>query len=124
TYFSQNYNFHWRTNYKSGFNFLLGTNWDITKVKSADFESSYNNVFNFLELYYKIGKLDLKTVTEHYHFGNLEKNNKNHVFLDFESSYTIKENYIISLRANNILNKKEFTSYNISDIGYSTMSYS
>lgn len=122
--YSQNYNLEWATGYKEGFNFLLGTEWYFNKIKSPDFSNNFNNTFSYLELYYTRGKLDLKTVTEHYHFGNLDKNNKDHFFVDFESSYTMKDKYTIGLRANNILNKKKFTTYRISDIGYSTMSYS
>lgn len=122
--YSQNYNLEWSTGYKEGFNFLLGSELYINKVKSPDFQSNYNNIFNFMEFYYTSKGVNLKAVSEHYYFGNLNINKRNHYFIDFESSYTIKEKYIISLRANNILNKKNFTTYNISDIGYSTTSYS
>lgn len=121
---NQSYKFEWATAMKNSINFRFETDWRFTKVKSPDFTNSYNNVFSYIELFHQIGNLELKTVTEHYYFGNLDKDNRNHYFIDFESSYTIKENYIISLRANNILDKKDFTTYNISDIGYSTMSYS
>lgn len=123
-YYSHNYNFQWRTNYVSGFNFLVSTEWYFSKVKSPDFSSNYNNNFNLLELYYTIGKFNIKAVGEHYHFGNLERNNRDHLFIDFESSYNINDKYTISIRGNNLLNKKEFATYSISDIGYSTSTYS
>jgi len=122
--YSQSYKFEWATAMRNSINFRFETEWQFTKIKSPDLTNSYNNVFSFIESFHQIGKLQLKAVTEHYYFGNLDKDNRNHYFIDFESSYTIKENYTISLRANNILNKKDFTTFNISDIGYSTMSYS
>lgn len=122
-YYSHNYNFQWRTNYVSGFNFLVSTDWYFSNVESPDFRSNYNNTFNLLELYYTIGKFNFKVAGEHYHFGNLEKNNKDHLFIDFESSYNLNDKYMITIRGTNLLNKKEFGTYRISDIGYTTSTY-
>ncbi|UUV20992.1 TonB-dependent receptor [Paenimyroides aestuarii] len=122
---NQRYNMEWRTSFKSPFNFHIGSEWNRSKVKSPDFENSFTNVFNFLDVYYKIGELlDIKAVTEHYYFGNLAANQRNHVFLDFEATYKFKgDKYTLGLRGNNLFNKQNFTTFNVSDIGYSSTSY-
>ncbi|WCM43596.1 TonB-dependent receptor (plasmid) [Flavobacterium sp. CBA20B-1] len=123
-YYSQNYNFQWRTNYRTGFNFSMSSEFTFDKVESPDFINNFNNNFNVLELYYLLGKFNFKILGEHYHFGNLENNNKDHLFIDFETSYNINDKYTITLRGNNLLNKKNFSTYRISDIGYTTSTYS
>ena len=124
-YAGNRYNFEWRTNFKTAFNFHLGTEWNYSKVTSPDFENSYTNGFGFLDLFYKINnRFDLKAVTEYYYFGSLEQNQRNHVFLDFEATYKIKgDKWTVGLRGNNLLNKQNFTTYYVSDIGYSSTSY-
>ena len=124
-YQTQQYNVEWRTNFKSAFNFHLGTEWTQSKVTSPDFKNSYTNGFSFLDLFYKIDeRLDIKAVTEHYYFGNLSENQRNHVFLDLEATYKFKEDkWTLRLRANNLFNKQNFTSYYVSDLGYSSTSY-
>lgn len=124
-YGTQRYNFEWRSNFKTAFNFHLGTEWTRSKVTSPDFENSYTNGFSFLDLFYKIDeRLDIKAVTEYYYFGSLDKNQRNHAFLDLEASYKLKgDKWTLGLRGNNLLNKQNFTTYYVSDIGYSSTSY-
>lgn len=124
-YQTQQYLVEWRSNFKTAFNFHVGTEWTQSKVTSPDFENSYKNGFSFLDLFYKIDeRLDIKAVTEHYYFGNLAENQRNHVFLDLEASYKFKDDkWTVSLRGNNLFNKQNFTSYYINDLGYSTTSY-
>lgn len=124
-YANQRYNMEWRTNFKSPFNFHIGSEWNRSKVKSPDFENSFTNVFNFLDLFFKIDEtLDIKAVTEHYYFGNLAENQRNHIFLDFEATYKFKgDKWTLALRGNNLFNKQNFTTFNVSDIGYSSTSY-
>jgi len=115
----------WRTNFKSPFNFHIGSEWNYSKVKSPDFTNNFTNGLSFLDLFYKIdNQLDIKAVTEHYYFGNLSENQRNHVFLDLEATYKFKDDkWTLSLRGNNLFNKQNFTTYNVSDIGYSNTSY-
>ncbi|MEG0850466.1 MAG: TonB-dependent receptor [Flavobacterium sp.] len=122
---SQQYNFEWRSNFKTAFNFHLGTEWTLSKVKSPDFENSYTNGFSFLDLFFKVDeKLDIKAVTEYYYFGNLAEKQPNHVFLDLEATYKFSgDKWTLGLRGNNLFNKQNFTTYNVTDIGYSTNSY-
>lgn len=124
-YANQRYNFEWRTNFKTAFNFHLGTEWTHSKVTSPDFENSYTNGFSFLDLFYKIDeRLDIKAVTEYYYFGSLDKKQRNHAFLDLEAAYKLKgDQWTIGLRGNNLFNKTNFTTYYVSDTGYSITSY-
>lgn len=124
-YASQQYNFEWRSNFKTAFNFHLGTEWTRSKVTSPDFENSYTNGFSFLDLYYKIDeRLDIKAVTEYYYFGSLDKDQRNHAFLDLEASYKLKgDKWTLGLRGNNLFNKQNFTTYYVTDLGYSSTSY-
>ncbi|WLD23150.1 carboxypeptidase-like regulatory domain-containing protein [Flavobacterium dauae] len=124
-YTSQQYNFEWRSNFKTAFNFHLGTEWTRSKVASPDFENSYTNGFSFLDLYYKIDeRLDIKAVTEYYYFGSLDKDQRNHAFLDLEASYKLKgDKWTLGLRGNNLFNKQNFTTYYVTDLGYSSTSY-
>jgi len=124
-YGTQRYNFEWRSNFKTAFNFHLGTEWTRSKVTSPDFENSYTNGFSFLDLYYKIDEqLDIKAVTEYYYFGSLDKDQRNHAFLDLEASYKLKgDKWTLGLRGNNLFNKQNFTTYYVTDLGYSSTSY-
>lgn len=124
-YNNQRYNFEWRTNFKIPFNFHIGSEWNRSKVTSPDFENSFTNIFNFLDLFFKVDEtLDIKAVTEHYYFGNLAKNQRNHIFLDLEATYKFKgDKWTLALRGNNLFNKQNFTTFNVSDIGYSSTSY-
>lgn len=73
---------------------------------------------------YKTGdNFTMKLSTEHYNFGGLDKFN-DYFFSDFESSYSFKDKkHIVTLNARNLFNTETFTTYSISDIGYSTNSY-
>ncbi|RRJ90342.1 hypothetical protein EG240_08810 [Paenimyroides tangerinum] len=124
-YESLRYNLAWRTNFKTAFNFHLGTEWTESKVQSPGFENTNLNGFSFLDLFYKLNdRLDVKAVTEHYYFGNLEKNQRDYFFLDIEATYKLKgDKYTIGLKANNVFNTEKFTTFNASDVGYSTTSY-
>lgn len=122
---NQRYNIEWRTNFKTAFNFHIGSEWNYFNVKSPDFENSYTNGFSFLDLFYKMDeRIDIKVVTEYYYFGSLDKKQRNHAFLDLEATYKLKgDQWTIGLRGNNLFNKTNFTTYHVSDIGYSTNSY-
>jgi len=120
---SQNYNLSWRSNFNGAFNFNIGTDWNFYQTDSEQtFRNSTKN--SFLDLMYKQGDyFTLKIRTEHYNFGGLDKYN-NYFFNDIESSYFFNDKkYIISLDARNLFNVKTFTSYTISDYGYSSTSY-
>src|SRR5690606_33048367 len=107
------------------FNFHVGSEWTNSKVSSPDFKNGYTNGFSFLDLFYKIGeKLDIKAVTEYYYFGSLDKNQRNHAFVDFEATYKLKgDKWTFMLRGNNLLNKQNFTTYYVNDLGYSSNTY-
>jgi len=124
-FYNQQYNFEWRSNFKTAFNFHLGTEWTLSKVESPDFENNYTNGFSFLDLFFKVDeKLDVKAVTEYYYFGNLAEKQRDHIFLDLEATYKFSgDKWTLGLRGNNLFNKQNFTTYNVSDIGYSTNSY-
>ena len=122
---NKNITWEWRTNFKTALNFHIGTEWSFTKVKAPNFESDFTNGTSFLDIFYKIGEhLDAKAIVEHYYFGSLPTNQRSHWFLDLEASYKLKgDKWTVFLKGNNLFNKKEFTTFNVSDIGYSTRSY-
>lgn len=124
-YANQRYNIEWRTNFKTAFNFHIGSEWNYSNVQSPDLENNFTNGFSFLDLFFKVDeKLDVKAVTEHYYFGNLAANQRNHIFLDLEATYKFKgDKWTLALRGNNLFNKQNFTTFNVSDIGYSSTSY-
>src|SRR5690606_1579221 len=106
-YNSNDYRFEWRSNFNAAINFHFGTEWNFFQITSPDFENDYKNGFSFLDLFCKIDeRLDIKVITEHYFFGNLEKKQRNHAFLDLEATYKIKgDKWTIGLRGNNLFNK-------------------
>ncbi len=122
---NKNIHWEWRTNFKFPLNFHIGTEWSFTKIISPNFESDYTNATSFLDIFYKIDKrLDVKTSMEHYYFGSLPADQRNHWFLDIEASYKLNDgNWTIFLKGNNLFNNKEFTTFKVSDIGYQTQSY-
>lgn len=66
-----------------------------------------------LDLYYKIDeRLDIKVVAEYYYFGSLDRNQRNHAFLDVEATCKLKgDQWTLGLRGNNLFNKTNFTTY-------------
>jgi hypothetical protein len=121
--YGQNYKLGWRSSFKSAFNFNLGTEWRYSQVKS---DNTFKNTskFSFLDLMYAVtDKLDFKAKAEHYNFGGLDKYN-NYFFADLEAKYSLKKDtYSISLSGRNLFNTNVFTTYSVSDVGYSTNSY-
>ncbi|MDV6167521.1 TonB-dependent receptor [Flavobacterium sp. DG1-102-2] len=121
--YMQNYTLGWRSDFKAAFDFNIGTAWDYSQTKT---EMTFKNStkVSFLDLMYKSGKnFNMKLTTEHYNFGGLDRFN-DYFFSDFESSYSFKDQkYIITLNARNLFNTDTFTTYSISDTGYSTYSY-
>lgn len=124
-FYDISYKLSWKSNFRSDFNFLLGSEWSVSKVKSSNFENRFTNGFTFVDLYYDIGdRFKSKFVTEYYYFGNLPDNQKHHSFIDFEVTYRIiGDRYTVGIRGNNLLNKQNFTSFYATDIGYSTTTY-
>ncbi|RWW91629.1 TonB-dependent receptor [Flavobacterium cerinum] len=123
TSYNQNYTLGWNSDFKKAFDFSIGTEWNYSQTKS---ENTFRNStkISFLDLMYKTGdNFTMKLSTEHYNFGGLDKFN-DYFFSDFESSYSFKDKkYIVTLNARNLFNTETFTTYSISDIGYSTNSY-
>lgn len=115
----------WRSTFHSFFNFHAGGEWLFNKVETSDFTSDFVNGFNYLDLFFELNEhFNAKIVSEHYYFGNLPQNQRNHYFVDFETSYKFKgDKYTLSVRGNNLLNKTEFSTFYVSDLGYSTTSY-
>ncbi len=123
TSYNQNYTLGWRSDFKRAFDFNIGTEWNFTQNKSENtFKNSTKT--SFLDLMYKTGNnFTLKLKTEHYNFGGLDRYN-NYLFSDLETAYSFSDKkYIIGLDARNLFNTTTFTTYNISDFGYSTNSY-
>lgn len=123
TSYNQNYTLGWNSDFKKAFDFSIGTEWNYSQTKS---ENTFRNStkISFLDLMYKTGdNFTMKLSTKHYNFGGLDKFN-DYFFSDFESSYSFKDKkYIVTLNARNLFNTETFTTYSISDIGYSTNSY-
>lgn len=123
TSYNQNYTVGWNSDFKGAFDFKIGTEWNYSQTKS---ENTFKNStkISFLDLMYKTGdNFTMKLSTEHYNFGGLDKFN-DYFFSDFESSYSFKDKkYIVTLNARNLFNTETFTTYSISDTGYSTNSY-
>nr|WP_317632250.1 outer membrane beta-barrel protein [uncultured Flavobacterium sp.] len=118
--------FNWRTNFNGNFNFSLGSEWNKSYIKAPNFSNDFTNGFSYLDLYYDLNsRFELKSTLEHYYFGNLASAQRNHFFLDFMATYKFKnDKYTLSLTGKNLFNKKEFSTYNVSDYGYSTNNYS
>jgi len=121
--YMQNYTFGWRSDFKAAFDFNIGTEWNFSQAKT---EMTFKNStkVSFLDLMYKTGdNFTMKLTTEHYNFGGLDRFS-DYFFSDFESSYSFKDKkYIVTLNARNLFNTQNFTTYSISDTGYSTYSY-
>jgi hypothetical protein len=122
-YYSETLEFGWNSSFKSFFNFNFGTEWTFSQVES-DNNFSNSNKYSFLDLMFKVtDKFTVKAETEHYYFGGLNRYN-NYFFADVQGSYAFaQDKYTIGLDARNLFNTDVFTTYSISDIGYSTNSY-
>lgn len=69
-------------------------------------------------------KFTIQAQSERYFFGNLDKDNNQYYFLDFEARYVVKENKLtFFLSGNNLFNTETFRSYSISDINISQTEY-
>ncbi|MGV3461464.1 MAG: carboxypeptidase regulatory-like domain-containing protein [Flavobacterium sp.] len=122
-YYGQTYELGWKSSFNWFFNFNIATEWNFSQVKS-DNDFSNSNKYSFLDLMFKVtDNINITTKTEHYHFGGLDNYN-NYFFADIEGSWAFaKDKYTIGLDARNLFNTDVFTTYSISDIGYSVNSY-
>lgn len=113
-----------RSSLSGAFNYHFGTKWNYYQIKT-DTESSYANNTNFIDLSFQISKsISLQLKSERYYFGNLEKNNNQYYFLDFEGKYIILENKLnLFLTGNNIFNTQKFRNYSITDLYVSKTEY-
>jgi len=123
TIYNQSFKVNWGSSFKSPFNFKLGSEWNFSQVHS-DYTFKNKSKNSYLDLMYAVSnKLDVKVKTEHYNFGGLDNNN-NYFFADLEVKYSFKKDkYAISLDGRNLFNTNTFTTYSVSDLGYSTSSY-
>ncbi|OYQ43252.1 hypothetical protein CHU92_03600 [Flavobacterium cyanobacteriorum] len=123
TMYSQIYSLRWRSSFKSAFNFNTGTEWNFSQIQS---DNTFNNTskYTYLDLQYTVtDKLRITAKGEHYNFGGVD-NNDDYFFADIEASYSFdKDKYSIGLDVRNLFNTKEFTTYSVSDIGYSSNSF-
>jgi hypothetical protein len=123
TMFNQMYALSWKSSFKSVFNFNLATEWNFSRIAS-DYVFKNTSKYSYLDLMLAVtDKFDIKAKTEHYNFGGLDSNN-NYFFADFEAKYSFhKDKYSVSLDGKNLFNTDMFTTYNVSDLGYTTNSY-
>lgn len=121
--YNQSYIFTWRSDFNSNFDFNLGTEWNFNQTNS---ETTFKNStkVSSLDLLFKSGNnLFMKLGVQHYNFGGMDNKN-NYFFSDFESFYAFKDQkYIIGIDARNLFNTKTFTTYSISDYGYTSSSH-
>ncbi|KAF2520194.1 outer membrane beta-barrel protein [Flavobacterium salilacus subsp. salilacus] len=123
TSYHQSFTLGWGSNFKSAFNFNIATEWDFSQVKS---DNTFRNTskFSYLDLKYVISEnFNVQLKTEHYNFGGVDSYN-NYFFADLEALYSFeKQKYSIGLDGRNLFDTNVFTTYSVSDIGYSTNSY-
>ncbi|MUV04720.1 hypothetical protein GN157_13470 [Flavobacterium rakeshii] len=119
----QTFTLGWTSNFKSSFNFHFSTQWNFSQVKSDNIFRNTSK-YSYLDLKYVINEnLNIKLKSEHYNFGGLDSYS-NYFFTDLSALYSFdNKNTSIGLDGRNLFNTNTFTSYNISDIGYSTNSY-
>lgn len=119
----QSFTLGWASNLKLAFNFDLATEWKFSQIES-DFTFKNTTKFSYLNLKYVFSEnFKVKLRTEHYNFGGIDKYN-NYFFADIDALYSFaKDKYAIGLDGRNLINTNTFTTYSISDIGYSTNSY-
>lgn len=124
-YQNQSYKLEWYTSFTHTFNYHLSTEWNINKTRSETFQSSQTSAFSFFDITYDFhDQISGKISTEHYYFGGLPSDQKNHLFLDAEATYRFKDSeWEISLTAKNLLNKQTFSTRYVSDTGYSENTY-
>ncbi|MFP9097876.1 carboxypeptidase-like regulatory domain-containing protein [Flavobacterium sp. RHBU_24] len=121
--YNQIYKLSWNSSFKSAFNFKLGSEWNFSQVQS-DYTFKNTSKTSYLDLIYALTeKIDIKARGEHYNFGGLDGNN-NYFFADFEATYKFrKDKYALMLEGRNLFNTDTFTTYSVSDLGYTTSSF-
>lgn len=110
----------WRTILTDNFNFNAGTKVDVVKVIGGSNSSiiTSNSFADFSYSYTK--KINSSLKIERY----VINKNTRYSFINFETSYEVKENKLkFSLSGDNLLNTKFFTSRNITDFTSSLLSY-
>ncbi|AMC10737.1 hypothetical protein Lupro_05545 [Lutibacter profundi] len=124
---SNNYNYglELRSGFKGIFNYHIGTKWNTNKIETSTINNSFTDNVSFLDLSFVFNdKYNMQFQSEHYFFGNLDKENNTYYFLDFDVRYTIKKNKLaIALTGKNLFNTQTFRTFSISDIGTSTTEF-
>ena len=109
---SLNYGLEIRSAFKGKAQINLGSKWSYNLIDTG-VKSSFNDNISFLDFVYSFNsKVNVKIQSERYFFGNLDKNNNQYYFLDFECRYTLQKNKIaISIIGNNLLNTNNFRDF-------------
>jgi hypothetical protein len=118
--FNYNYGFELRSGFSGIFNYHIGTKWQTNEIRTT-FNNRFTDNVSFLDLSFVFNeKINFQIKSERYHFGNLDSNNNNYYFLDFDLRYNAKPNKLtFYLTGNNLFNTKTFRNYSISDINIS-----
>ena len=113
-----------RSGFKGGFNFHLGTKWTSSKVASSLSNTNTNNL-SFLDVQWALNeKVRFELNSERYFFDNINNNGSEYYFLDIEGKYNYKPNKLsFTLSGKNLFNTQRFRSVFISDIGTSVSEY-
>ena len=118
------YSFELRSGFRGFFNYHIGSKWKYNLIETK-IKNSFTDNISFIDLSINFNKkINIDVQSERYFFGNLEKNSNKYYFLDLESKYVFKNNKLtFFLSGNNILNKKTFNNFSISDVSTSQSEY-
>lgn len=105
------------------FNYEIGANWAISKIKSTETKLTADNA-SFAKVTAKISdKINLAIRSELYRF-SFEHKKMQYSFVDFNANYIIKKNKInIGISGKNLTNTLKYVSQSISDIVIYSRSY-
>jgi len=116
--------FQLKSGWKKSINYSIGTNLNVSKIKTDQQESKILNQQAFLELLFVLNektKIELKN--NYYSFNGYFNKENSYNFLDFKINYQYDKNISFSLIGNNLFNTRKFREVSITSYSTYTTKY-
>ncbi len=116
--------FQLKSGWKKSFNYTLGTNLNISKIKTDLKENKVLNQQAFLELFFDFNeKTKIEVKNNYYSFNGYFNKNNSYNFLDLKINYQYDKNISLSFIGNNLFNVKNFKETTITSYSTYTTAY-
>lgn len=116
--------FQLKSGWKKSLNYTIGTNLNISKIKTDQQDNKVLNQQAFLEIFFEFNeKTKIEVKNNYYSFNGYFNKNNSYNFLDLKINYQYDKNISFSLIGNNLFNVKNFKETSITSYSTYTTEY-